>query len=400
MGRELMLTPEHVATMLADTESDLVERKQSLADRDKVMQAICAFANDLPDHRQPGYVIVGADDAGATVGLEITDQLLRTLADMRDRGKILPLPPMDVHRVKLGVHFVAVVRVQPSDSTPVRLDGQVWIRVGPRRAIASAEEERRLTEKNTAANKTFDRRPCRGSSIDDLLLDAFLNEYLPSAVSREVIAENHREVTDQLASLRFFDLRDQIPTNAGLLVVGRDPLEYFPGAYVQFVRFDGISLADPVIDQKVLGGNLMTQLRLLEELLTLQIRVRRDAGDSFTHQDTPDYPGVALRELVLNAIMHRNYDGTSSPTRVNWFSDRVEIQNPGGLYGHVNAANFRKTSDYRNPIVAEAMKGLGYVERFGVGITRAIVALDRNGNPGPEFAFEDAFVSVTVRVRQ
>ncbi len=394
-----MISSEQIATMLGNTETDLVERKEALTDSGKVMQAICAFANDLPDHREPGYVIIGANDEGETVGLEIDDRLLLTLANMRDRGKILPLPHMDVQRVEVGLHQVAVVRVYPSDSPPVRLDGQVWIRVGPRRAIASAEEERRLTEKNTAANKTFDRRPCRGSSIDDLLLEAFRNEYMPSFVSHEAIAENHRETIEQLASLRLYDLRDEVPTNAGLLLIGRDSLEFFPGAYVQFVRFDGIGLADPVIDQKVLGGNLMTQLRLLEDLLALQIRTAREGDSLLTHRDVPDYPLIALRELILNAIMHRNYEGTSSPTRINWFSDRVEIQNPGGLYGHVNASNFRRTSDYRNPIIAEAMKGLGYVERFGVGITRAIVALENNGNPGPEFIFEDAFVAVTVRVR-
>ncbi len=237
-----MISSEQIATMLGNTETDLVERKEALTDSGKVMQAICAFANDLPDHREPGYVIIGANDEGKTVGLEIDDRLLLTLANMRDRGKILPLPHMDVQRVEVGLHQVAVVRVYPSDSPPVRLDGQVWIRVGPRRAIASAEEERRLTEKNTAANKTFDRRPCRGSSIDDLLLEAFRNEYMPSFVSHEAIAENHRETIEQLASLRLYDLRDEVPTNAGLLLIGRDSLEFFPGAYVQFVRFDGIGL--------------------------------------------------------------------------------------------------------------------------------------------------------------
>ena len=306
---------------------------------------------------------------------------------------------MDVHPVSIGDHHIAVVRVHPSDNPPVRLSGQVWIRVGPRRAIASAEEERRLTEKNSAFNKTFDRRPCPGTTIEDLLIDAFRNEYLPSVVSRETIADNHRELTIQLASLRLYDLAERAPTNAGILLIGRDPIEYFPGAYVQFVRFEGKTLADPVLDQKILGCNLMTQLRQLEELLTLQIRVGRVATTLLTQENVPDYPPAAIRELVLNAIMHRNYDGTSSPTRINWFEDRVEIQNPGGLYGHVTPANFTTMSDYRNPILAEAMKALGYVERFGVGISRAKAALSNNGNPEPEFVFEESFVSVTVRAK-
>jgi len=361
------------------------------------MQAICAYANDLPNHKEPGYVVIGANDAGKTVGLEISDQLQLTLAGMRDSGRILPIPHMDVHKVTIGNDSVAVIRVNPSDNPPVRLDGRVWIRVGPRRAVASAEEERRLTEKGTSQNKTFDRRPCYGATLEDLLLEAFRNEYLPSVVSRDIIAENNRGVESQLASLRLFDLSSQHPTNAGILLIGRDPIEYFPGAYVQFVRFEGTSLADPVIDQKTLGGNLMTQLRLLEETLSLQIKVGRKGTTLLTHEDSPDYPLIAIRELVLNAVMHRNYEATSSPTRINWFSDRVEIQNPGGLYGHVNPTNYTRMSDYRNPILAEAMKALGYVERFGAGISRSKRALEGNGNPEPVFSFEGAFVLVTVR---
>jgi ATP-dependent DNA helicase RecG len=394
-----MLDIDQIEALLRNMETDLIERKESLSDNDKVMQAICAYANDLPNHLEPGYIFVGVNDGGSTVGFKVDDRLLLTLSDIRDSGRILPLPHMDVHRVSIGDHHIAVVRVHPSDNPPVRLSGQVWIRVGPRRAIASAEEERRLTEKNSAFNKTFDRRPCRGATIEDILVDVFRNEYLPSLVSRETIADNHRELTIQLASLRLYDLVEQAPTNAGVLLIGRDPIEYFPGAYVQFVRFEGTTLADPVLDQKILGGNLMTQLRQLEELLTLQIRVSRVATTLLTQENVPDYPSSAIRELVLNAIMHRNYDGTSSPTRINWFEDRVEIQNPGGLYGHVTPANFTTMSDYRNPILAEAMKALGYVERFGVGISRAKAALSSNGNPEPEFVFEESFVSVTVRAK-
>ena len=394
-----MLGISQIEAILRNTETDLVERKESLSDKDKIMQAICAYANDLPDHREPGYIIIGVNDEGATVDLNVDDRLLLTLSDIRDSGKILPLPHMDVHSIPIGDHHIAVVRVHPSDNPPVRLSGQVWIRVGPRRAIASAEEERRLTEKNSAFNKTFDRRPCRGATIEDLLVDTFRNEYLPSLVSRETIADNHRELTIQLASLRLYDLAEKAPTNAGVLLIGRDPIEYFPGAYVQFVRFEGTTLADPVLDQKILGGNLMTQLRLLEEMLTLQIKVSRVGNTLLIQENVPDYPSAAIRELVLNAIMHRNYDGTSSPTRINWFEDRVEIQNPGGLYGHVTPTNFTRMSDYRNPILAEAMKALGYVERFGVGISRAKAALSRNGNPEPEFVFEGSFVSVTVRAK-
>ena len=392
-----MLSEEESIQLLNDFESDQVERKQSLSSKEKVLQAICAFANDLPNHRTPGHILIGLTDDGRISGLSISDDLLLELASIRDSGKILPLPHLEVHTGETSSGKFAIVRVYPSDAPPVRLDGQVWIRVGPRRAIASADEERRLTEKSTHTHQSFDRRPCKGSLLEDILIDTFRTEYLPNVVDREVLIENHREIREQLASLRMFDLRANEPTNAGILILGRDPRDWFPGAYVQFARYDGLSLADNVLDQREVSGNLMTQLRLLDELIPIQIRTSRGASTTLRHVDQSDYPSVAIRELVMNAVMHRAYEATNAPIKINWFSDRVEIQNVGGLYGHVTAYNFASANDYRNPVIAEALKALGYVEKFGVGISRTFASLAKNGNPPPNFTFEATHVLAVVR---
>ena len=247
---------------------------------------------------------------------------------------------------------------------------------------------------------SYDQSPCAGARLEDLLPEPFRTDYLPRIVDRAVIADNTRSFQEQLASLRFFDLRAQAPTNAGLLVFGRDPLQFFPGAYVQFVRFDGKTLADPVQDEKQISGNLLTQLLQLDNLLPLQIHTARVPGRGLQHEERPDYPLVAIREFALNATMHRVYEGTNSPVRINWFVDRVEILNPGGLYGQVTPENYERVSDYRNPVIAEAMKVLGYVERFGTGIARANAALRANYNPPAQFTFEPTHVLVMVRRRQ
>ncbi|WP_442866881.1 ATP-binding protein [Acidovorax sp. NCPPB 4044] len=97
--------------------------------------------------------------------------------------------------------------------------------------------------------------------------------------------------------------------------------------------------------------------------------------------------------------MHRTYEATHAPVRVTWFNDRIEIVSPGGPYGIVNAGNFGQPgiTDYRNPHLAEALKVLGYVQRFGVGITTARRLLADNGNPPPEFEVSATHVLVTVR---
>ncbi|MGH8885752.1 MAG: AlbA family DNA-binding domain-containing protein, partial [Egibacteraceae bacterium] len=143
---------QELERLLVDLESDRVERKPSLAEKDKICQAICAFANDLPNHRKPGVVFVDVGDDGTPTGLAITDELLRNLGGIRSDGNILPLPVLTVGKRTLRGVDVAAVLVDPSDAPPVRYRGRVWIRVGPRRAVASAEEERRLAEKRRAGD--------------------------------------------------------------------------------------------------------------------------------------------------------------------------------------------------------------------------------------------------------
>src|SRR5438552_2739420 len=188
--------------LFRDIESDRVERKSSAADLDKIRQAVCAFGNDLPNYRKPGVVFVGQKDDGTCAHLEINDDLLVRLSQIRDDGKILPFPNMNVTREKLDGCEIAAIVVQPSDNTPVRFDNRIWIRVGPRRAMATAEEERRLVEKRRWGNLAFDAHGVAGATLDDLDLRRFELEYLPSVISPETLAENHRPRDQQLRSLR------------------------------------------------------------------------------------------------------------------------------------------------------------------------------------------------------
>ncbi len=395
-----MLSVPELEKLMTDLESDRVERKSSFPgfeNRERVRQAVCAFANDLPGHGKPGYVFVGVSDSGMPIKLTITDELLRSLSDIRTDGKTLPPPRMSVEKVEISGTPVAVVEVWPSDTPPVRYAGQVWIRVGPRRATATAEEERRLTERQISGSRTFDHRPCLDATLDDLILGSFRNDYLPKVVDSAILAANDRSVEEQLASLRSFDLKRGVPTYAGVLVFGRDPLNFLPGAYIQFVRFEGDTLSDPVRDEKAITGNLLTQLLQLDNLLPIHVQTARTV-EGLRAEERPDYPLVAVRELALNAVMHRVYEPTTStPVKVFWFSDRIEISNPGGLYGQVTPENYERVSDYRNPVIAEAMKVLGYVEKFGTGIARANAALRKNRNPPAEFTFQPTHVLVIIR---
>ncbi|WP_445244477.1 ATP-binding protein [Microcoleus sp. OTE_8_concoct_300] len=387
-------------TLLKDIESDRVERKASISDKGKLRQAICAFANDLPNHQQPGVLFIGVNDDGSCANLSITDQLLQTLSDMRSDGNILPFPVITVQKRTLAGCELAAVIVEPSDAPPVRYDGRIWVRVGPRRATATAEEERRLSEKRRSRDLPFDIQSLPSGTLDDLNLTLFQQEYLPSTLPSDILEENQRTVEHQLASVRFITTLPPIqPTNLGILVVGKDPRQLIPGAYIQFLRIEGTELTDAIKDQKEIAGPLSMMLRVLDEILQSHISVASDITAQSVEIQQPDYPLVALQQLARNAVLHRTYEGTYAPVRITWFSDRIEIQNPGGPFGQVNRQNFGMPgiTDYRNPNLAEALKNLGYVQRFGIGIPTARNSLQKNGSPPPEFVVEDAHVLVIIR---
>jgi len=401
-GGEVMINDDELTILLTDIEADWVERKGSISEPGKIRQAICAYANDMPGNNKPGVIFIGAKDDGTTSGLTITEELLLTLSDMRSDGNILPIPSMTVQKKKLEGYDLAVIIVEPSLFPPVRFKGQVWIRVGPRRAIASAQEEYRLTEKRKAKDLPYDLNPITNASVDDLDKDLFSRTYLPSAVAVEVLQSDQRTVEQQMVSVRFLYTDGNIsPTVVGLLAVGKQPAAYIPGSYIQFLRIEGVSLTDPIADQKEIHGPLPDMIRNLDEILKANIRIPTDIRSSNTEVRHPDYPIDALQQLSRNAVMHRDYAMSNAPVRITWFADRIEIQNPGGPFGQVTRTNFGKPgiTDYRNPNIAEVMRNLGFVQRFGVGIQIARKALLDNTNPEPVFDIQDNHILVTIRRR-
>ena len=146
------LSNHEIKQLSKDLESDRVERKRSASDGNKIRRSLCAFANDLPNHGQPGFLFIGIEDDGSCSGISVSDQLLKDLAAMRDDGNIIPLPSITVQERILDGCEVAVVVVQPSLIPPVRYRGRVWVRIGPTTRQATVEEEQRLAERRTASD--------------------------------------------------------------------------------------------------------------------------------------------------------------------------------------------------------------------------------------------------------
>ncbi len=381
----IMITKEELLQLLKSTETYRVEKTISTGNMDKFCEAICAFANDMPASRKNGYLIIGANDDGTLSGLKVDDALMKKIAGIRSDGNILPLPVMNVERFEFPEGDLLVAEVHPSFFTPIRYRGLTFIRVGPRRDFASEEEERILVERRTANMATFDVTPCLRATLDDIQVDKIKWNYLPKAIDPNVLEDDTRDIKEQLSSLGMYDLEHDCPTYAAIVLFGKNPKYFLPGCYLQFVRFKGTDKAGDIDEERVFDKCLMDMLPKLDDFLDLSVVKKRPVPVSILREKTvSNYPYWAIRELLMNAVMHRDLQ-TNMPVRFYQFDDRIEIMNPGGLYGKARPENFPTVNDYRNPIIAEGMKVLGYVNKFNRGIDRVQKILSENGNPPAQF---------------
>lgn len=290
------------------------------------------------------------------------------------------------------------VDVSASEFPPVRFDGTPYVRVGPSSRKAFAAEERLLVERRQSNDLTYDQRPVPAASVEDLDGELFNSTYLRAAVAVEVLDENDRTAAEQLASLRLATA-EAVPTVAGLVTLGLSPAAFVPGSYLQFVRYAGLDVDAEISDHVEMHGNLPAVLGQVESKLMslVETAVVDEAG--FRQRDMPTYPFDALREVVVNALVHRSYEA-NGPVRVLWFDDRVEVVNPGGPYGQVTDENYDRINDYRNPVLAEAAKNLGYMNRFGRGVGLIRTRLAANGNPFARYEITPEYWSVVLEARR
>ena len=380
-----MITKDEIKELLQSTETYRVERTISTGDMDKFQEAICAFSNDLPNSRKNGYLIIGAHDDGTLSGLKVTDDLLKKIAAIRSSGNILPIPVMSVESFQFPDGDLLVAEVTPSMLPPVRYRGRTFIRIGPRRDIATEAEERILAERRTSYMATFDSMPCLATKLSDIDTDLCRTKYLQPLLGKDMVDTDSRPIEEQMAAVGMYDMEHQCPTYVAMVLFGKHPRHFMPGLYVQYVKFKGEDVTSEVENEMQLEGNYCDLLPRLESLLELSVIKKKPVFVSLLREEiVSNYPYTAIRELVMNACMHRDLQ-SNTPLRLYEFAHHLEITNAGGLYGNARPENFPNINDYRNPLIASAMKTLGYVNMFNRGVRQVQEDLKKNGNKPAEF---------------
>ena len=222
-----MITEKELDVLISSVETFRIEKTVSTTNMDKFCEAICAFANDMPNSKLNGYLLIGITDDGKRSGLKVTDELLKKISSIRSDGNILPMPVMSVEVFSFDDGDVLVVEVKPSNLPPVHR-GRTFIRIGPRKDLATREEEELLTERRSYNFPTMDNTPCCQATLEDIDQDLFTKYYLPKAVDAGIVSKNNRSVKEWMISLRLYSKVYDCPTNAALLLFGTDPRRFMP----------------------------------------------------------------------------------------------------------------------------------------------------------------------------
>jgi ATP-dependent DNA helicase RecG len=327
-----------------------------------------------------GTVVLGvAPRSGQVVGLrnpaELVDRVFQA-ALMADPPLVLPVP----QQCSLGEAQVLLVSVPTGLPHVYSLEGRYLGRDGPQTNPLPARRLRQLLLERGVVQ--FESR---------VPPDAGLEELDPERVAAYVQAldlpcldetEPETEILMRRGCLQRAEgnLR---PTYAGLLLFGRHPQQWLPSATLLMARFSGVAFADRYIKEEA-AGPLPDQLHQAERFIRENVRrVVRLVG--LAHQEVPEYPFEAVRELLVNAVAHRDYSLQGDTIHLNIFADRIEVHSPGGLPGPVTLDNLLDSRFSRNAVLVQALSDLGFVERLGYGLDRVVTVMRQNGLRLPRF---------------
>ena len=356
-------------------ESQTIEFKESW--RDDHLKIICAFANT-----HGGKLNIGIRDNGKIVGVKDCGKLLKMLPD-KIRNKLGIIPSVLVRR--RGGKEIIEIEIKAS-SMPVSYNGKYYVRTGSTTAELGGKELADFLMKKFG--KTWDEFPVE-ASFDDVNIETiekfkeWARERLPSIIKE-------KDYKSLLKKLNL--LADGKLTRAAILLFGKNPQKYFIQSYMKMGKF--VSETD-VVSTDEITGNLFEQVEKTIEILQTKYLMRISKFEGIRRRDVLEYPEDALREAIINAVIHRDYLGTSA-IQIRVYDDRLVIMNEGKLPPEVPVEKLKEEhlSKPRNPLLARIFYFAGLIEAWGRGTIKIVESCRQNGLPEPDFIEEHGIMKV------
>jgi ATP-dependent DNA helicase RecG len=378
---------------IARAEGSEVEFKRTTGELKEGLEAICGFLN-----AKGGRVLFGVDRKGAIVGQQVSEQTIHEITEAFRRFE--PPAVIDIDRVKVkGGREVVVLSVRPNaEALPFTFDGRPFERVGnTTRKMSQARYEALLLER-AHASRRWENMAAYRVTLKDLDHEEILRTREAAIGQRRISAGTSMNVEDILDRL---GLRiDGEITQAAQVLYGTRFLPDYPQCHLKMGRFRGTKITGDILDNKQEYLHAFAALREGMAFLdrTLPLAARFTEGHIFREDRLP-VPPDALREILLNAIIHRDYIEPSGYVAIAVFDDRIEIRSSGlpPMDVTLESLSGPHLSKLRNPLVAETFHRTGAVEVWGRGTNRVIDECIRWGIEPPTFSELTGFTVVTFR---
>jgi ATP-dependent DNA helicase RecG len=376
------MTPAELRDRILRWKDPHTEFKEAIESNVELAKDLVRFANS-----NGGQVVIGvAKDRNDVVGVADTDQLLLRVDDVALQSCSPPLTIMP-EIVVLDGKNVVVLNIPKDDLRPYSTrDGRYYIRSGSRCRRANREEFLRLFQPERSL--FYDAQPLPRLDLTDLDLDA---------VTRYLDDTGQTDLDDDLVRLlrawRMYD--GSHPTVGGLVLLGRRPQAKLESSRVIVGALVGNDIGDDFVDRKDLHGPLFNVIAQIETFLPLHLRIAHQIV-GFKKERHEEIPMAALREAVVNALVHRDYT-IPGPTRVFVLSDRVEVRSPGRPPNSVDVEAMRAGVHVtRNPHIYSRVVAADLATRAGTGIRRIARLLREANGTSLGIAISDAEVALTL----
>jgi len=345
-------------------------------------QVLAAMAN-----AEGGTVLVGVSPReGGLLGLQDADSTLDLAIQAAlhcEPPLIIPLPEI----VSLNDFSVVAISVPPGLPHVYAVDGKYFEREGrAARPIPPAKLRTLLLERG---HLSFESLPARDATSQDIDWDR-AKEYAEASGPL-----SGTSVEDLLRTRGCITGDPGTPTYAGILLFGKDTERFLRTAEIIVVRYAGHTMTDSFVRESI-RGPLPDQIRRAEAFVLANMRHGARLS-SLEREERPEYPAKAVREAIVNAVAHRDYDTQGDTIRILMFSDRIEFYSPGKLPGHITVANIVDERFSRNEAIVQVLSDMGFIERLGYGIDRMIRLMREDGLPAPRFQEKANGFVVTLR---
>jgi ATP-dependent DNA helicase RecG len=371
-------------------ETQDLEFKESLRLKDEIGETVSAFSNS-----DGGVVLVGISNSGGVPGVDIGKNTLEELANYIKRNTDPQIFP-SVKILEIGGKNIVMVEVEESQEKPVFFKNHAHKRVGKTNQMISSSELRKLA-KESGEKVYWDERVCEDVSLEDIDEEKVRLFLRKAKYERRLEIDPDISVKEALERLNL--IKEKKLTNAALLLFGKSPQRYFLQTEVRCARFKGTEAIKPFIDMKVFGGDITEQVNkalnfVLEHTLLSAWLVPGKAE----REERNEYPSDAIREAIVNAICHRDYESTGN-VQVRIFDDRIEVWNPGSLPEGWTVEKLKQKHESipKNPLIADQFFLIKFIEKWGTGTIEMVRRCVEWGLPEPEFEFTGTSLIVTFR---